>query len=84
MLSSLSDTEDQSSSADACFYYIPAKINDDQSSHNANPESNFYIIKNTQQSSHFSYSITNVSRSENPRTIFTIVPPMPQDVNNVR
>jgi len=87
MSSSLSDVEDQSVSANACFHYIPSKSDNDQLLHNPNPDSSFYVIKNTQQSSPFPSSTTTVSRPGNARTLFTIIPPMPQDPppkNNVR
>lgn len=88
MSSSLSDVEDQSSaSPNSFFQYIPLKNDLDQSLHNSNPESSFYVIKNSQQSSPFhSSSTTNLTRSGNARTLFTIIPPLPQDMtikNNV-
>ena len=79
MSSSLSDVEDLSASAKACFHYIPSKIDADQLPHNSNPESSFYVIKNTQQSSLFPSASASVSRPANARTLFTIIPPMPQD-----
>ncbi|CAF0958549.1 unnamed protein product [Rotaria sordida] len=79
MSSSLSDVEDQSASTDACFYYIPSTTDNDQIIHNSYPESNFYVIKNTQQLSSFPSSIMTVSRPGNARTLFTIVPSMPPD-----
>ncbi|CAF3417826.1 unnamed protein product [Rotaria sp. Silwood1] len=79
MSSSLSDVEDQTVSSNACFYYIPSTTDNDQMIHNSNPESNFYVIKNTQQSSSFPSSITTASRPGNARTLFTIIPSMAQD-----
>jgi hypothetical protein len=79
MSSLLPDAEDQAPSANACFQYIPSKTENDQSLHNSNPESSFYVIKNTQQSSPFPSSTTAVSRPGNARTLFTIIPAMPHD-----
>jgi len=87
MSSSLSDVEDQTGSANACFHYIPSKIDNEQLLHNSNPGSSFYVIKNAQQSSPFPSATTNVSRPGNARTLFTIISPMPQDTatkTNVR
>ncbi len=87
MSSSLSDVDDQSGSANACFHYIPSKSDSDHNLHHSNPESSFYVVKNTQQSSPFPFSTTTISRPGNARTLFTIIPPMPQDTattNNVR
>jgi hypothetical protein len=81
MSSSLSDVEDQPTSANACFHYIPSKSDSDNNLlHHSNPESSFYVVKNPQQSSPFSSSTTTtISRPGNARTLFTIIPPMPQD-----
>jgi hypothetical protein len=87
MSSPLSNVEDESGSASTFFQYIPSKTDNDQLLHNSNPESSFYVVKNTQQSSPFPSSNTTVSRPGNARTLFTIIPPMPQDTaskNNVR
>ncbi|CAF1218237.1 unnamed protein product [Adineta ricciae] len=79
MSSSLSDSEDQASSAKACFHYIPSKTDTDQLAHHSYPESSFYVIKNTQQSSPFhSSATTSISRTGNARTLFTVIPSMPQ------
>ncbi|CAF2342524.1 unnamed protein product [Rotaria sp. Silwood2] len=51
MSSSLSDIEEQTSSSNACFHFIPSKNDHEQLQCNANPESSFYCIKNAQQSS---------------------------------
>jgi len=87
MSSSLSDIDDLSASSNACFHYIPSKMDADQLPHNSNPQSSFYVIKNTQQSSFFPSATATVSRPGNARTLFTIIPPMPQDIitkTNVR
>lgn len=87
MSSSWSDADDQTGSPDACFYCIPSKFEHEQSSCNSNPDSNFYVIKNTPQLSSSPSSLTTLSRSGNARTLFTIVPQMPQDTitnTNVR
>jgi hypothetical protein len=79
----LSDVEEQTNSPNACFHFIPSKNDHEQIQYNSNPESSFYCIKNTQQSSFLS-STASVSRPGNTRTLFTIIPPMPLDtVNNV-
>jgi hypothetical protein len=83
MSSSLSDVEDRPVSPNACFHYIPSKIDNHQISHNSNPESSFHVIKNPQQSSPFSFS----TRPGNTQTLFTIIPSIPQDsatIINVR
>ena len=79
-----SDAKDQTDSGNACFRYIPAVVDADPSQHHANPQSSFHVIKHVQSSSPFSSSMT---RSANARTLFTIIPPMPQDTptaNHVR
>jgi hypothetical protein len=83
MSSSLSDVEDQTSSAKACFYVISSKNDNEQIQYNSSPDSSFYVVKNAQQSSSFPSS----SRPGNARTLFTVIPPMPQDTatkTNVR
>lgn len=87
MSSPLSNVEDLSASATAFFHFIPSKIDADQLPHNSNPDSSFYVIKNAQQSSLFPSSTTRACRPGNPRTLFTVIPPMPQDImtrSNVR
>ena len=84
MSSSLSDVEDQSSSAQAFFQYIPSKNNDTEHSlHYSSPESSFYVIKNPQQSSILpSGGTTSASRPGNARTVFSVIHPMPQETTN--
>lgn len=79
-----SDPKDQTDTGNACFRYIPAVVHADRSQHHANPQSSFHVIKPAQPSSPCSSSMT---RSGNARTLFTIIPPMPQDTpmpNRVR
>lgn len=87
MSSSLSDVEDQSASPNSFFHYVPSKTDTDNLLHNSNPESSFYVIKNTQQSSPFLSSTTIIPRPGNARTLFTVIHPLPQDTatkTNVR
>ncbi|CAF0925327.1 unnamed protein product [Adineta steineri] len=80
MSSSISDTEDQATSSNAFFHYIPTKIDTDPLAYHSNPESSFYVIKNAQQSSSsFPSANSNTLRAGNARTLFTVIPPMPQD-----
>ena len=80
MSSALSDAEDQPSSTSACFRFIPSKIDHDPAQHHPNPDSSFYVIKTGQQSSSpFHSSAHAAARPGNARTLFTVIPPMPQD-----
>jgi hypothetical protein len=87
MSSPLSDVDDQTSaSSNACFRYIPSKSDSDHNLPNSNPDSSFYVVKNTQQFSPFPSS-TTLPRPGNARTLFTVIHPTPQDTvttNNVR
>lgn len=68
---SISDLDDPISS---CFQFIPTKNDGESISSHSNPDSSFYLIKNT--------STSTMTRSGNARTIFTVIPPMPQDTTN--
>lgn len=82
MSSSLSDVEDQSSSAQAFFQHIPLKNNTEHLLHHSSPESSFYVIKNPQQSSVLPCGTTPTSRPGNARTLFSVIHPMPQETTN--
>jgi hypothetical protein len=77
----MSDVEEQTNSSNACFHFISSRNDHEPLQNNSNPESSFYCIKNTQQSS-FPPSTAPLSRPGNARTIFTIIPPMSQDTAN--
>ncbi|CAF3360749.1 unnamed protein product [Rotaria sp. Silwood1] len=81
MSSSFSDVEEQTNSSNACFYFIPSKNDHEQLPCNSNPDSNFYCIKNAQQSS-FIPSTSSVLRPGGVNSIFTIIPSMSQDTAN--
>ena len=77
----LSDGVDETPVASsACFQYIPSKTVGDSSQHHSSPQSSFYCIKHASPSASSPLSSTSaVSRPGNARTIFTVIPPIPQD-----
>ncbi|CAF4430132.1 unnamed protein product, partial [Adineta steineri] len=63
------------------FIIFRQKIDTDPLAFHSNPESSFYVIKNAQQSSSsFPSANSNTLRAGNARTLFTVIPPMPQDI----
>jgi hypothetical protein len=77
------DAEKQIKSSSACFHFIPSKINHEQIQSHSNPQSSFYCIKNTQQSS-LPSSVRSLSRPGYSHAFFTVIPSMPSDmIDNV-
>ena len=75
---SLSDVEERRSlSSSPCFHYVPFKQAPSPQQAHSNPQSSFYCVKSTASSS-FLPSTAAVSRPANPRTIFTVIAPIPQ------
>ena len=76
----MSDRMDEAPiTSSACFQYIPSKTIDDSSQYHSSPQSSFYCIKHSSSSSSPLSLTSAVPRPGNARTIFTVIPPIPQD-----
>ncbi|CAF4169412.1 unnamed protein product [Rotaria socialis] len=82
MSSLLSDVEEQISLSNACFQFISTKTDRERLQCNSNPESSFYCIKNTQQSSSFLPLASSVTRQGSTSSLFTVIPTISQDTAN--